>query len=123
MLHSLPLSLGTWPQGFQVSSLVRIFIFRSAALVLRSSGLIGAYSPTIITKKLLFKVYLHIFHEDFSRLKTRELLFFMFSPAKSPGTKASSKMKPIAEGMEDDVFEESSPSKSHHMPGTCIEEV
>lgn len=50
-------------------------------------------------------------------------IFFMFSPAKSPGTKASSKMKPIEEGMEDDVFEESSPSKSHHMPSTCIEEV
>uniref|UniRef100_A0A3Q3VPM2 POPDC1-3 domain-containing protein n=1 Tax=Mola mola TaxID=94237 RepID=A0A3Q3VPM2_MOLML len=45
------------------------------------------------------------------------------SLSKSPGTKASSKMKPIEEGMEDDVFEESSPSKSHHMPGTCIEEV
>ncbi|KAG8009714.1 Blood vessel epicardial substance [Nibea albiflora] len=37
---------------------------------------------------------------------------------KSPGTKTSAKMKPIAEGMEDDVFEESSPSESQHMPST-----
>lgn len=32
-------------------------------------------------------------------------------------------MKPIEEGMEDDVFEASSPAKSHHMPSTSTEEV
>uniref|UniRef100_A0A8P4GFU1 Popeye domain cAMP effector 1 n=1 Tax=Dicentrarchus labrax TaxID=13489 RepID=A0A8P4GFU1_DICLA len=37
---------------------------------------------------------------------------------KSPGTKTSAKMKPIEEGMEDDVFEESSPSRSCHTPGS-----
>ncbi|XP_056289592.1 blood vessel epicardial substance isoform X2 [Pseudoliparis swirei] len=41
---------------------------------------------------------------------------------KSPDTKNSSKMKPIEEGMEDDVFEESS-SKSHRIPSTSTEEV
>lgn len=40
---------------------------------------------------------------------------------KSPGTKTSSKMKPIEEGMEDDVFE--SASKSRRMPSTSTEEV
>ncbi|KAF3691491.1 Blood vessel epicardial substance [Channa argus] len=40
------------------------------------------------------------------------------SQQKSPGTKTSSKMKPIEEGMEDDVFEE-----SHQMPGPSTEEV
>ncbi|CAF88794.1 unnamed protein product, partial [Tetraodon nigroviridis] len=35
---------------------------------------------------------------------------------KSPGTKASSKMKPIQEDMEDDVFMESSASRAHQMP-------
>ncbi|CAI5678385.1 unnamed protein product [Oreochromis niloticus] len=39
----------------------------------------------------------------------------------SPGTKASSKMKPIEEGMEDDVFEES--ASSDHMPNTSTENV
>lgn len=42
---------------------------------------------------------------------------------KSPGTKTSAKMKPIAEGMEDDVFEESSPSESQYMPSTSTNEV
>uniref|UniRef100_A0A4W6EJE2 Popeye domain cAMP effector 1 n=1 Tax=Lates calcarifer TaxID=8187 RepID=A0A4W6EJE2_LATCA len=41
---------------------------------------------------------------------------------KSPGTKTSM-MKPIEEGMEDDVFKESAPSKSHHKPNTSTEEV
>ncbi|TNN59468.1 Blood vessel epicardial substance [Liparis tanakae] len=41
---------------------------------------------------------------------------------KSPDTKNSSKMKSIDEGMEDDVFEESS-SKSHRIPSTSTEEV
>ncbi|XP_068425350.1 blood vessel epicardial substance [Clinocottus analis] len=40
---------------------------------------------------------------------------------KSPGTKTSSKMKPIEEGMEDDVFE--SASKSCRLPSTSTEEV
>uniref|UniRef100_A0A3Q2WT46 Popeye domain cAMP effector 1 n=1 Tax=Haplochromis burtoni TaxID=8153 RepID=A0A3Q2WT46_HAPBU len=39
----------------------------------------------------------------------------------SPGTKASSKMNPIEEGMEDDVFEES--ASSDHMPNTSTENV
>lgn len=42
---------------------------------------------------------------------------------KSPGTKTSSKMKPIEEGMEDDVFEESPHSKSQRMPSTSTEKV
>ncbi|XP_045901761.1 blood vessel epicardial substance [Micropterus dolomieu] len=42
---------------------------------------------------------------------------------KSPGIKTSSKMKPIEECMEDDVFEESVPSKSHRMPSTSTKEV
>ncbi|XP_023258557.1 blood vessel epicardial substance-like [Seriola lalandi dorsalis] len=41
---------------------------------------------------------------------------------KSPGTK-SSKMKPIEEGMEDDVFKDSAPSKSYHMASISTEEV
>jgi len=40
---------------------------------------------------------------------------------KSPGTKSSTKMKPIEEGMEDDVFEE--PAPSHQFPNTSSEEV
>lgn len=39
----------------------------------------------------------------------------------SPSTKSSSKMKPIEEGIEDDVFEESAPSD--HMHNTSTEEV
>ncbi|XP_062421461.1 blood vessel epicardial substance isoform X2 [Pungitius pungitius] len=39
---------------------------------------------------------------------------------KSPGTKTSSKMKPIEEGMEDDVFEE---TPSRRVPSTSTEEV
>ncbi|XP_028280518.1 popeye domain-containing protein 1 [Parambassis ranga] len=39
----------------------------------------------------------------------------------SPGTKASAKMKPIEEGMEDDVFEES--AASAHIASTSTEEV
>lgn len=42
---------------------------------------------------------------------------------KSPSTKTSSKMKPIEEGMEDDVFEESSPSKPRRLSSTSTEEV
>lgn len=42
---------------------------------------------------------------------------------KSPSTKTSAKMKPIEEGMEDDVFEESSPSKSRRLSSTSTEEV
>ncbi|KAF7649915.1 hypothetical protein LDENG_00134170 [Lucifuga dentata] len=43
---------------------------------------------------------------------------------KSPGTKNSSKMNPIEESMEDDVFEaESPPSESLHIPTTSTEEV
>lgn len=42
---------------------------------------------------------------------------------KSPGTKTSAKMKPIAEGMEDDVFEESAPSQTHRASSTSTEEV
>ncbi|XP_054478077.1 blood vessel epicardial substance [Anoplopoma fimbria] len=42
---------------------------------------------------------------------------------KSPGTNTSSKMKPIEEGMEDDVFEESASFKSRRMPSTSTEEV
>uniref|UniRef100_H3C976 Popeye domain cAMP effector 1 n=1 Tax=Tetraodon nigroviridis TaxID=99883 RepID=H3C976_TETNG len=42
---------------------------------------------------------------------------------KSPGTKASSKMKPIQEDMEDDVFMESSASRAHQMPSVSSEEV
>ncbi|XP_039973885.1 blood vessel epicardial substance [Xiphias gladius] len=41
---------------------------------------------------------------------------------KSPGTK-SSKMKPIEEDMEDDVFKEHAPSESGRMPSTSTEEV
>ncbi|XP_058503147.1 blood vessel epicardial substance [Solea solea] len=41
---------------------------------------------------------------------------------KSPTTKAS-KMNPIEESMEDDVFKESAPSKSARMPSTSTEEV
>ncbi|XP_028985386.1 blood vessel epicardial substance [Betta splendens] len=41
---------------------------------------------------------------------------------KSPGTKTSTKMKPIEERMEDDVFEES-PSKSHRESSTSTEDV
>ncbi|KAA8587866.1 hypothetical protein FQN60_016728, partial [Etheostoma spectabile] len=44
------------------------------------------------------------------------------SSLQSPGTKTS-KMKPIEEGMEDDVFEESAPSKSCRMPSTSTREV
>ncbi|KAJ4931096.1 hypothetical protein JOQ06_025395 [Pogonophryne albipinna] len=44
------------------------------------------------------------------------------SSQKSPGTKASKKMKPIEEGMEDDVFEESAPSESQRMPSTSTTE-
>ncbi|XP_077383264.1 popeye domain-containing protein 1-like [Festucalex cinctus] len=42
---------------------------------------------------------------------------------KSPGAKVSSKMKPIEEGMEDDVFVESHPSKSCRLSSTSTEEV
>lgn len=42
---------------------------------------------------------------------TDSLLFFVEI---SPGTKSSSKMKPIEEGIEDDVFEESAPSDHMH---------
>lgn len=42
---------------------------------------------------------------------------------KSPGTKTSAKMKPIAEGLEDDVFEESATAKSGHLGSTSSEEV
>lgn len=42
---------------------------------------------------------------------------------KSPDTKTSAKMKPIEEGMEDDVFEESSPPKSRRTPPATTEEV
>ncbi|XP_029308429.1 popeye domain-containing protein 1 [Cottoperca gobio] len=45
------------------------------------------------------------------------------SSQKSPGTMTSAKMKPIEEGMEDDVFEESGPSKSCRMSSTSTEEV
>lgn len=51
-----------------------------------------------------------------------EFNIFLFSE-KSPVTKTSTKMKPIEEGMEDDVFEQSSPSKSRRMPSTSTEEV
>lgn len=40
-----------------------------------------------------------------------DMFFFFFSTEKSPVTKASAKMKPIEEGMEDDVFENFSSSK------------
>uniref|UniRef100_A0AAV2MG59 Uncharacterized protein n=1 Tax=Knipowitschia caucasica TaxID=637954 RepID=A0AAV2MG59_KNICA len=40
---------------------------------------------------------------------------------KSPSTKASAKMKPIAEGLEDDVFEES--AKASRLSSTSTEEV
>ncbi|TWW79935.1 Blood vessel epicardial substance [Takifugu flavidus] len=42
---------------------------------------------------------------------------------KSPGPRASSNMKPIQEDMEDDVFVESSPSKSRPKPSVSSEEV
>ncbi|XP_061614500.1 blood vessel epicardial substance isoform X1 [Phyllopteryx taeniolatus] len=42
---------------------------------------------------------------------------------KSPGVKASTKMKPIEEGMEDDVFVDSPPSKSCRLSSTSTEEV
>lgn len=41
---------------------------------------------------------------------------------KSPGTKTSSKMKPIEEGMEDNVFEESPPPQSGHVTSAAAEE-
>uniref|UniRef100_A0A8C9ZUU9 Popeye domain cAMP effector 1 n=1 Tax=Sander lucioperca TaxID=283035 RepID=A0A8C9ZUU9_SANLU len=44
------------------------------------------------------------------------------SSLQSPGTKTS-KMKPIEEGMEDDVFEEPAPSKSRRMSSTSTKEV
>lgn len=67
--------------------------------------------------------------ETMERRETRrscDLLDFTDSfllSEKSPGTKASSNMKPIQEDMEDDVFEESSASKSHHMSSVSSEEV
>lgn len=51
------------------------------------------------------------------------VVIFLSFLEKSPGTKTSAKMKPIAEGMEDDVFEESSPSESQYMPSTSTNEV
>lgn len=42
---------------------------------------------------------------------------------KSPGTKTSTKMKPIAEGMEDDVFEEATAQEPRRLSSTSIEEV
>ncbi|XP_053183151.1 blood vessel epicardial substance [Scomber japonicus] len=45
------------------------------------------------------------------------------SSQKSPGTKTSTKMKPIEEGMEDDVFEEASSSKPRRLSSTSTEEV
>lgn len=53
-------------------------------------------------------------------LNCNTVIFFV---EKSPGTKTSAKMKPIEEGMEDDVFEESSPSKSRRLSSTSTEEV
>ncbi|CAL8260387.1 unnamed protein product [Boreogadus saida] len=42
---------------------------------------------------------------------------------KSPASKSSSMMKPIEEGMEDDVFEECNPPDSRHSPSRHVEEV
>lgn len=42
---------------------------------------------------------------------------------KSPSTKTSTKMKPIAEGMEDDVFEETEAAKASRLSSTSTEEV
>ena len=61
---------------------------------------------------------------SFVKYMTMQIKYFLYLfLEKSPGTKASTKMKPIEEGMEDDVFEESAPYKSRRVLSTSSEEV